>query len=105
MKPRTKPRPRQAKTRAGLDLLRPMGRIELIGRSTPIVVWEPATKIDQNLRAELCALWERFDGGDVAALERFSEISGANPDDEALAKFVYRIERAGPGGHFVLGSK
>lgn len=95
----------EAKARAGLDLLRPMGRIELIGRSTPIVVWEPATKMDQALRAELCALWKRFDEGDVAALERFREISGANPDDEALAKFVYRIERAGPGGHFVLGSK
>lgn len=95
----------EAKTRAGLDLLRPMGRIELIGRSTPIVVWEPAGMIDEALRAELCDLWERFDGGDISALERFRELSGARADDEALAKFVYRLETAGPGGHFVLGSK
>jgi len=95
----------EAKSRAGLDLLRPMGRIELIGRATPVVVWEPATKMEDSLRAELCALWERFDGGDVTALERFREISGARAEDEALAKFVYRLERAGPGGHFALGSK
>ncbi|MGQ0659994.1 CHASE2 domain-containing protein [Sphingosinicella sp.] len=95
----------EAKTRAGLDLLRPMGRIELIGRSTPIVVWEPATRMEPALRDELCELWARFDGGDVSALERFREISGAHADDEALAHFVYRTEAAGPGGHFVLGSK
>jgi len=95
----------EAKTRAGLDLLRPMGRIELIGRSTPIVVWEPATDMEPELLAELCGLWTRFDEGDISALERFRELSGARADDEALAKFVYRLERAGPGGHFVLGSK
>jgi adenylate cyclase len=95
----------EAKTRAGLDLLRPMGRIELIGRATPIVVWEPATTIEPALRAELGELWVRFDGGDVSALERFSELSCARADDEALALFVYRLREAGPGGHFVLGSK
>jgi adenylate cyclase len=95
----------EAKTRAGLDLLRPMGRIELSGRATPIVVWEPARSIDETLRAELCELWARFDGGDVSALKRFREISASRADDEALAHFVYRTETAGPGGHFVLGSK
>ncbi|MGZ8362146.1 MAG: hypothetical protein ACXWUX_16640 [Allosphingosinicella sp.] len=95
----------EAKTRAGLDLLRPMGRIELSGRATPIVVWEPAGKMDETLRAELCELWARFDGGDVSALKRFREISASRADDEALAHFVYRTEAAGPGGHFVLGSK
>jgi adenylate cyclase len=95
----------EARSRAGIDLVRPMGRIELIGRSTPIVVWEPATNLEPALRTELCELWARFDGGDISALERFREISASRDDDEALAKFVYRMERAGPGGHFVLGSK
>jgi len=38
----------------------------------------------------------------LAELER---ISAAEPEDAALANFVYRIREAGPGGHFVLGSK
>ncbi len=95
----------EAKTRANLDLLRPMGRIVLSGRATPIVIWEPATKMESALRTELCQLWARFDGGDVSALERFRELSAAQADDEALALFVYRLREAGPGGHFVLGSK
>ena len=96
----------EAKTRAGLDLLRPMGRIELIGRSTPIVVWEPAGRHGARaprraLRAVGCAstaaMFRRWNGSGKFQV-RISE-------DEALAKFVYRLERAGPGGHFVLGSK
>ncbi|MGE0178419.1 MAG: CHASE2 domain-containing protein [Sphingomonas sp.] len=95
----------EAASRAGPHSLRPMGRIVLSGRATPIAVWEPAGDMDPALRAELSALWERFDGGDTSALARLREIAAAHTEDEALADFVYRLERAGPGGHFVLGSK
>lgn len=95
----------EAKDRAGLDLFRPMGRIVLSGRATPIVVWEPAPDMDPALRDELNALWARFDGGDAEALVHLEIISAAHKDDAALREFVYRLREAGSGGHFVLGSK
>ncbi len=95
----------EAKDRAGLDLFRPMGRVVLSGRATPIEVWEPAPDMDPALRAELNALWTRFDGGDAEALVQLEIISAAHKDDAALREFVYRLREAGSGGHFVLGSK
>ena len=60
----------------------------------------------EELRRTLVEYWARFDAGDLSALRRASDrLSAANKDDAALANFVYRIREAGPGGHFVLGSK
>ena len=87
------------------DVLRPMGRIVLSGRPTPIVVWEPAPQMDAKLRAELTRLWEQFDGGDKEALHAIEAIAAAQPDDAALSAFAYRLLQAGPGGHYVLGEK
>jgi adenylate cyclase len=87
------------------DVLRPMGRIVLSGRPTPIVVWEPAPHMDAKLRAELTRLWEQFDGGDKEALHAIEAIAAAQPDDAALSGFAYRLLQAGPGGHFTLGEK
>lgn len=87
------------------DVLRPMGRIVLSGRPTPIVVWEPAPQMDRDVRAELTRLWEQFDNGDREALHAIEAIAAAQPDDPALSGFAYRLLQAGPGGHFVLGEK
>ena len=95
----------EAKSQSTLDVFRPMGRIVLSGRATPVQVWEPKPDMDPALRQKLVALWERYDGGDLAALAELEEISVQNKDDAALANFVYRIREAGPGGHFILGSK
>ena len=95
----------EAMRESGLSYFRPMGRIVLSGRSTPVEVWEPVPQMDEMLRETLVKLWERFDGGEAAAIAELSEIAAENKDDAALANFVYRIREAGPGGHFVLGSK
>jgi adenylate cyclase len=87
------------------DVLRPMGRIVLSGRPTPIVVWEPKPEMDKDSRAELARLWEQFDGGDKEALHAIEAIAAAHPDDAALSGFAYRLLQAGPGGHYVLGEK
>jgi hypothetical protein len=55
-------------------------------------------------RRRLTELWLRFDGGDPSALADI-EAFAADKRDAALDNFVYRIRQAGPGGHFVLGSK
>jgi adenylate cyclase len=95
----------EARVETTLDIFRPMGRIVLSGRSTPVEVWEPVPQMDASLRLTLVKLWERFDGGDSSALTELSEIALRHKEDAALANFVYRIREAGPGGHYVLGSK
>ena len=54
----------EAKRRTSLDIFRPMGRIVLSGRATPIVVWEPAREMDEAVRSEIGRLWAAFDAGD-----------------------------------------
>ncbi|SMF70839.1 adenylate/guanylate cyclase domain-containing protein [Allosphingosinicella indica] len=95
----------EAKRESGADIFRPMGRIVLSGRATPVAVWEPVPQMDSALREKINALWQRYDGGDAAALSELESLSASQPDDAALANFVYRVREAGPGGHFVLGSK
>jgi len=95
----------EAKRQSSLDIFRPMGRVVLSGRATPIEVWEPVPHMDAVLRERLVALWERFDGGDTEALVQLESIAEEQKTDAALREFVYRIREAGPGGHFVLGSK
>lgn len=87
------------------DVLRPMGRIVLSGRPTPIVVWEPAPEIEPDMRMELTRLWLQFDTGDREALHAIEAIAAARPDDVALSAFAYRLLQAGPGGHYILGEK
>ncbi len=81
-----------------------MGRIVLSGRATPVEVWEPVPGTPEEERRHLCELWLRFDGGDPTALTALEALA-ADKEDAALDNFVYRIRQAGPGGHFVLGSK
>lgn len=86
-------------------LYRPMGRVVLSGRPTPIEIWEPVPHMDAAVRERLRALWSRFDGGDLEALAEIEIIAAEHPDDPALQNFLFRIREAGPGGAFVLESK
>ena len=95
----------EARSESSLDIFRPMGRIVLSGRATPVEVWEPVPQMDAQLRHELVKLWERYDAGNASAITELAEIAARHKEDAALANFVYRIREAGPGGHFVLGSK
>jgi adenylate cyclase len=95
----------EAKREMTTDMFRPMGRVVLSGRSTPVEVWEPVPQMDEALRARLNALWLQYDSGDLGALVQLEEMAAQVKEDAALAEFVYRIREAGPGGHFVLASK
>ncbi|HEY0131565.1 MAG TPA: adenylate/guanylate cyclase domain-containing protein, partial [Allosphingosinicella sp.] len=94
----------EAKGRTSLDIFRPLGRVVLNGRATPVEVWEPVPHMPAQERARLDGLWRAFDSGDAEALETLAAIASGG-EDAALADFVYRLRQAGPGGHFVLGSK
>ncbi|MEA3038871.1 MAG: adenylate cyclase [Sphingomonadales bacterium] len=95
----------EAMAASTLDLFRPLGRVVLVGRATPVEVWEPLPRMDPARRRRLAGLWRRFDGGDAAALAELAAVAAESPEDAALADFVYRLRIAGPGGHFVLASK
>ncbi len=95
----------EAKRESSIDYFRPMGRVVLSGRATPVMVWEPVPDLDPAFVAELNAVWERFDAGDKAALVQLESIAVAHDKDAALQYFVYRCREVGSGGHFVLGSK
>jgi adenylate cyclase len=94
----------EAKAETDLDIFRPLGRVVLSGRATPVEVWEPVPHMPPEQRARLDELWQAFEAGDAQALEALAAIA-AEREDAALADFVYRLRQAGPGGHFVLGSK
>jgi adenylate cyclase len=95
----------EAKRETTLDVFRPMGRIVLSGRATPVEVWEPVPDMDADLLGLLNDLWRAFDAGDASILVQLEDIAAAHKEDAALQYFVYRIREVGPGGHFVLGSK
>jgi adenylate cyclase len=95
----------EAKSDTDLDIFRPMGRVVLSGRATPIELWEPVPNMPVELRARLVSLWEKYDGGDTDSLRELEQIAAEHPDDAALQNFVYRIGEAGPGKAFVLREK
>jgi adenylate cyclase len=95
----------EAKAQCSLDIFRPMGRIVLSGRETPIVVWEPVPDFNPELRAELARLWTAFDSGDRSALDAIEQICLTQDKDAALAAFACRLREAGPGGAVRLKEK
>ena len=94
----------EAKAGTSLDIFRPLGRVALSGRSTPVEIWEPVPRMPAAERLRLTELWLAFEAGDADALATLEALA-AGDEDAALADFVYRLREAGPGGHFVLGSK
>src|SRR5436190_4241133 len=54
----------EAKRESTVDYFRPMGRIVLSGRATPVMVWEPVPDMDPAFVRQLNEIWERFDAGD-----------------------------------------
>ena len=95
----------EAKRESTLDYFRPMGRIVLSGRATPVMVWEPVPDMERAFVVQLNEVWERFDAGDREALVQLEAIAADHKEDAALQYFVYRCREVGSGGHFVLGSK
>ncbi|HWL46743.1 MAG TPA: adenylate/guanylate cyclase domain-containing protein, partial [Sphingomonadaceae bacterium] len=81
---------------------RPMGRVVVRGRATPIAVYEPAPDMNKTAIASCATLYSRCDRGEPGALEDFVNYSNEHPEDAALANLVYRLREVGPGGSFVL---
>jgi adenylate cyclase len=87
---------------ARIERLRPIGRVSLRGRSTPIELFEPVPDITAEDVTILTALMQRYDHGESDALDEIASYAAARPNDAALACLVYRLRTVGPGGSFVL---
>ncbi len=87
---------------SGLDIFRPLGRVVLRGRATPISVYEPVPDWTAEQRKEFSDLVNRAYCGDVSAVTQLSDRSAIECDDHALAKLVHRLQNQEIGGYFVL---
>lgn len=93
---------REAAERSGLDIFRPMGRVALRGRSTPIDIFEPAPQLNDSDRKRFTALAEQALKGDVSAITALQQWSAKMPGDAGLVHFVHRLTHQSEGGYFVL---
>jgi adenylate cyclase len=93
---------REAMELSGLDIFRPLGRIVLRGRATPVEVFEPVPDMAQEERQKFLEIGRRAIKGDVSAITSLADIAAKTPMDIALANFVYRLQHQEEGGYFVL---
>lgn len=93
---------REAIERSGLDWWRPMGRVVLRGRATPVEIFEPVPDLGASDRDHFAAIMIRLEKGEGAALPDLESLAAASPDDAALAKLVYRMKHVDSGGIYVL---
>lgn len=85
--------------------LRPLGRITLSGRATPVEIFEPVTGITAKTSGKVQDCWRRFEQGDLDAVNELEALALRHCDDAALGKMVYRLKNIQPGGSYVLESK
>jgi adenylate cyclase len=93
---------REAVSRSGLDWWRPMGRITLRGRATPVDIFEPQPNLAQGALSHIQAVLNRIDDGDVTALLELESLAATQPEDAAFAHLVYRMQSVKSGGSYVL---
>jgi adenylate cyclase len=93
---------REAASRSGLDWWRPMGRIRLRGRATPVDVFEPAPEVSGADLRHMQTLFDRLADGDTSALAELEALACANPDDAALTRLVQRMQSVKAGESYVL---
>lgn len=93
---------REAAELSGLDWYRLLGRIVLRGRATPVEIMEPVPDLPEEERHAFNELARRAMTGDVSAITALGKNSAMNPNDAALANFVYRLTHQEEGGYFVL---
>jgi adenylate cyclase len=92
-----------AEALAGADVpVRPMGRVSVRGRSTPVAVYEPVPAMAGWEIAAISEAYCAFDAGAADALARLEKIMAGRADDAALGNLVYRLKAAGPGGSYAL---
>ena len=94
---------REAMERTGLDWFRPMGRITLRGRSTPVEVFEPVPDWEEKDRAAVTAVIAAHEKGDRDAIQALSAMIKQYGEDLGLANLRKRLEKTKDGESYALG--
>ena len=82
-----------------------LGRVTLSGRSTPVKIYEPVSKITAGSAEALQKLYQEFEQGNEQAREAIARLADDNPEDLALKNFAERLINTEPGGSYVLQGK
>lgn len=94
---------REAMERTGLDWFRPMGRITLRGRSTPVEVFEPVPDWEEKDRAAVTAVIAAHEIGDTASIQALDAMIKQNCEDLGLANLLKRLLKTKNGESYALG--
>jgi adenylate cyclase len=93
---------REAASRSGLDWWRPMGRITLRGRATPVDIFDIAPDQPEGVLSHIRTILDRVTKGDSEAVAELATLAAASPKDAALHNLVERMQSLKPGGSYVL---
>nr|WP_254306119.1 adenylate/guanylate cyclase domain-containing protein [Sphingopyxis sp. BSNA05] len=84
---------REAMERTGLDWYRPMGRITLRGRSTPVEVFEPVPDWDEKDRAAVTAIIAAHEKGDSDSIQALGAVIKRCGEDLGLVNLLKRLKK------------
>ncbi|MCX7676823.1 MAG: adenylate/guanylate cyclase domain-containing protein [Alteraurantiacibacter sp.] len=94
---------RELASRTSLDWWRPMGRVVLRGRASPVDLFEPAPHFSKADRAVLVTALELVQSDRAQALTLVEELVRRNPADKALSNLLKRCRELNEEGAYVLG--
>ncbi len=94
---------REAMERTGMDWYRPMGKITLRGRSTPVDVFEPVPDWETKDREAVTAVIAAHDSGDIGAIQALNAMMKRYGEDLGLANLRKRLEKTKDGESYALG--
>jgi adenylate cyclase len=94
---------REFAERSGLDWWRPMGRVVLRGRASPVELYEPAPDFPAADRAALVEAIALIESDVPSAIAAIAALVEKHPADTALANLLHRTRNLSEGRAFVLG--
>ncbi|MEH6757466.1 MAG: adenylate/guanylate cyclase domain-containing protein [Parasphingorhabdus sp.] len=94
---------KEAMERTGLDWYRPMGKITLRGRSTPVEVFEPIPDWEEKDRAAVMAVIAAHEKGDISYVQALGAMMAQYGEDLGLANLLIRLEKTKNGESYALG--
>lgn len=94
---------KEAMERTGLDWYRPMGKITLRGRSTPVEVFEPVPDWEEKDRMAVTAVIAAHKKGDIGYIQALADMMSASSEDLGLANLLKRLEKTKNGESYALG--
>jgi adenylate cyclase len=94
---------KEAMERTGLDWYRPMGKITLRGRSTPVEVFEPVPEWEEKDRKAVTAVIAAHENGDNGYVQALGAMMTQYGEDLGLSNLLKRLKETKNGESYALG--